>query len=67
MGDWLSEDEHRFLVRFSDGGSGMRSFARPLEVGDELQDGGQRYRVARVEPKATRGGFGQAWADLDGG
>ena len=63
MGDWQSAHEHRYLVHFSDGGSGMRFYARPLEVG-ERTDGGERYRVVRVEPKQTRGGFGHAWAVL---
>jgi len=58
MGDWQSEHEHRFLVHFSDGGAGMREYASPLEVGAEITDGGQRYRVTRVQERETRGGFG---------
>jgi hypothetical protein len=64
VGDWQSEHEHRFLVHFSDRGSGMREYARPLEVGDELTDGGERYRVVRAQERDTRGGFGHAWAVL---
>jgi hypothetical protein len=63
MGDWLSEHEHRVLVHFADGGAGMREYDRPLEVGNEIEDGGERYRIVRVEPKTTRGGFGHAWAE----
>jgi hypothetical protein len=64
VGDWQSEHEHRFLVHYSDGGSGMREYARPLEVGDEIEDGRDRYRIVRVEPKQTRGGFAHAWAEV---
>src|SRR5687768_15851950 len=49
VGDWISEAEHRMLVHFSDGGSGMRDYGRPLQVGDELSDGGQLYVVVRVQ------------------
>ena len=55
VGDWESEHEHRVLVHISDGGSGMREYARPLKVGDELTDGGERYRVVRVQERETRG------------
>jgi len=34
----------RYLIHFSDGGSGMRSRDEPLEPGLELVDGGGRYR-----------------------
>ena len=64
MGDWLSEHPNRVLVHFSDGGAGMREHDPPLKVGDEIQDGQQRYRIVRVEPKQTRGGFGHAWATV---
>ena len=64
MGDWQSEHEHRFLVHFSDGGTGMREYDRLLQVGDELMDGGQPYRVDRVKAKTTRGGFHHAWVVL---
>ena len=42
MGDRLSDNPYRVLVHFSDGGSGMRDYDRPLQVGDELTDGGER-------------------------
>jgi hypothetical protein len=64
MGDWLSEHDNRWLVHFSDGGAGMREYKRPPRVGDEFQEGRQRYVVIRVEPKQTRGGFGHAWAEI---
>src|SRR5262245_30365260 len=41
--DW-QETQHRFLVHFADGGSGMRSYDEPLAVGEEISDGGTRYR-----------------------
>jgi hypothetical protein len=37
----------------------------PLEVGDELRDSGERYRVVRVQERETRGGFGHAWAEQE--
>jgi hypothetical protein len=40
---------------------------RPLEVGAKLLDGGDRYRVERVEPPPSQSGFGHAWATrIDG-
>jgi hypothetical protein len=64
MGDSLSEQNNRWLVHFSDGGAGTREYAKPPEVGQETQDGRNRYRIVRVEPKQTRGGFGHAWAEI---
>jgi hypothetical protein len=64
VGDWQTEHEHRCLLHFSDGGSGMRAYDRLLKVGDEIRDGGQPYRVDRVEEKTTRGGFHHAWVVL---
>jgi hypothetical protein len=56
-------DGLRYLVHFDDGGSGMRNRAHPLEPGDELVDGGGRYRVVRVEPSPNPSGFGHAWVE----
>ena len=53
----------RYLVRFSDGGSGIRYRDRPLDAGDEIDDGGQRYRVVRVEQPPSESSFGHAWAE----
>ena len=60
MGDWQDERQHRFLVHFSDGGTGMRYYDRPPQVGDEISDGGTTYTLVRVEEKTTRAGFGHA-------
>jgi hypothetical protein len=61
----------RYLVHYSDGGSGMRRHDRLLEVGIEFRDGGERYRV--VKPPSTaherrssrrrgpEGGAGRPW------
>ena len=57
-------DEIRYLVAFSDGGVGMRRRELPLEVGDELDDCGEHYRVVRVEQPPSPMGFGRAWAEL---
>ena len=40
----------RYLIHFSDGGSGMRTRDDAVDVGDELVDGGGRYYVVCVEP-----------------
>jgi len=50
-------------LHFSDGGAGVREYDRPLTVGEEVPDSGQRYRIVRVEGRKTRGGFGHAWAE----
>jgi hypothetical protein len=55
----------RYLVTFSDGGVGMRKRAVALEVGDSLEDCGERYRIVRVEEPPSETGFGRAWADRD--
>jgi hypothetical protein len=39
----------------------MREYDRPLESGDEITDGRDRYRIVRAEPKQTRRGFGHAY------
>ena len=41
----------------------MRHYDRPLEVGEEITDGGERYCIVRVQERETRGGFGHAWAE----
>jgi hypothetical protein len=42
MPDWRDR-QLRYLVHFSDGGSGMRYQEEPLTVGGELTDGGRGY------------------------
>jgi hypothetical protein len=54
----------RYLVRFDDGGSGMRLRGGPLDVGVELAEGADRYRVTRVEQPPNERSFGHAWAEL---
>ena len=54
----------RYLVHFSDGGSGMRNRDMPVEVGDELVDGGGRYRVVSVEPAPNPQAFGHVRVEL---
>jgi hypothetical protein len=52
----------RYLVHFSDGGSGMRYRDARIDVGAELDDGGGRYRVERVEQPPHERAFGHVWA-----
>jgi hypothetical protein len=58
------DERPRYLVHYSDGGSGMRRTDAQLDIGQELRDGGNRYRVVRVEHPANAHAFGHAWADL---
>ena len=37
---------------------------QPLRVGTELRDGGESYRVVRVEQPSSEHGFGHAWAEV---
>ena len=52
----------RYLVHFSDGGSGMRHRDAQLEEGDELNEGGRDYVVERVEQPPNPNALGHAWA-----
>ena len=61
MQDWTA-GQLRYLVHFDDGGSGMRLRTKPLDVGCELAEGRDRYRVMRVEHPAHERTFGHAWA-----
>ena len=62
MGSDWRDSQIRYLIHFSDGGSGMRYRTEPLAIGDELADGGTVYRVERVEPPPNPNAFGHAWA-----
>lgn len=66
MRDWQSE-QVRYLIHFSDGGSGMRYFDERLQVGAELSDGARRYTVDRVKQPLSPTALGHAWATLVGG
>jgi hypothetical protein len=54
----------RYIVHFGDGGSGMRHLDEPLEVGVELREGDERYRVERVEQPVHGTALGHAWVTL---
>jgi hypothetical protein len=54
----------RYLIRFDGGGSGMRFRDAALDVGEVLTDGGERYRVVRVEQPRSAQAFGHAWTEL---
>ena len=61
MGSDWRDSQIRYLVHFDDGGSGMRYRDELLAVGVELTEGGNRYRVERVEPPPNPNAFGHAW------
>ncbi len=44
----------------------MRVHDVALDVGDEVTDGGARYRVVQVEQPPHERAFGHAWAELLG-
>jgi hypothetical protein len=53
MRDWQA-GRLRYLMHFSDGGSGMRHFDARLDEGGELREGVQQYVVERVSSRRTR-------------
>ena len=53
-------DALRYLITFSDGGSGMRERTAPLEVGDMIDDCGERYRITGLERHRQRPASGGA-------
>jgi hypothetical protein len=55
-------EQIRYLIRFSDGGVGMRHRREPLEVGKIIEDGGESYVIEAVEPPPSPTGFGRASA-----
>ena len=59
------EGRTRYLVHYSDGGSGMRVHDVALDVGAELVDGGSRYRVVKVVQPPNPSAFGHAWVELE--
>jgi hypothetical protein len=61
--DWQA-GRLRYLIHFSDGGSGMRHRDEPLDEGDEPSEGGRRYVVDRVEQPPNPDALGHAWARL---
>ena len=63
MHDWR-DGLVRYLVHFDDGGSGMRMRAARLEPRCELDDGGGRYQVVRVEQSARRAAASCAIVEL---
>jgi hypothetical protein len=42
----------------------MRRYDAQPDVGQELGDGGARYRVVRVEQPPNPNSFGHVWAEL---
>jgi hypothetical protein len=60
MRDW-QDGKLRYLVHFSDGGSGMRYRETQLATGDELTEGAERYVVERVVQPRHGQALGHAW------
>lgn len=58
------DNQVRYLVTFSDGGSGMRWYDDPLAEDTVVNDGPAAYAVAHVEQPKFPGGLGRAWCEL---
>jgi hypothetical protein len=58
-----TDERPRYLVHYSDGGSGMRRFDGLAEIGQELRNGGSHYRIVHAEHPVNPGSFGHAWAE----
>lgn len=56
VGTDLRDNQARYLIKFSDGGGGMRYRHEPLEVGAVTDDGGQCYIIETVEPPPNPSG-----------
>jgi hypothetical protein len=54
------DGQSRYIVKFDDGGSALRWYDAPLELGGELRDSGTRYRVVELTPARTPTGLGHA-------
>jgi len=65
MADWR-ETQHRYLVHFADGGSGMRYFDARLVEGETFSEGDASYRVRRLDHTKTAAGLSHAWVEPAG-
>jgi len=63
MRDW-QDGRLRYLMHFSDGGTGVRHRDEPLDGGDELSDGTARYVVERDEQPGHQHALGHACGRL---
>ena len=52
-------------IQLSHGGSRMRNYDPPPNIGAMFEDARNRYAEVRFEDKQTRGGFAHAWARSD--
>jgi hypothetical protein len=57
------DSQLRYLIHFSDGGSGMHQRDEPLRPGDALNDGGADYVIERVAPAPNPASFGTPGRD----
>jgi hypothetical protein len=59
QGGLAGETSTRSVVHYFDGDCGMRAHDFVVAVGEEVTDGGARYRVVRVEQPPHERAFGQ--------
>jgi hypothetical protein len=62
MADWR-ESQIRYLVHFSDGGSGMRYVFTRLREGETFSEGDTTYKVRRLDHTRSLAGLSHAWVD----
>jgi hypothetical protein len=62
MADWR-DSQIRYLVHFSDGGSGTRYFDARLVEGDTFSEGDTNYRVRRLDHTSSTEGLSHAWVE----
>ena len=63
MPEWR-DSEVRYLVHFSDGGSGMRHFDARLVEGETFSEADTTYRVRRLDHTSSLAGLSHAWVEL---
>ena len=57
------ERKLRYVVHFTDGGSGRRAYHVPLQEAGVLVDGDDEYIVTRVDQPRGIDGLGYAWVE----
>jgi hypothetical protein len=62
MADWR-DSQIRYLVHFSDGGSGLRYFDARLVERETFSEADSTYRVRRLDHTKSADGLSHAWVE----
>jgi hypothetical protein len=62
----VPDTQLRYLVHFSDGGSGVRSFAARLTEGETFVEGDTAYIVRRLDHTRSSARLQHAWVEPAG-